>query len=126
MKRSEIVPLIIVAVLVLLACFKLLPLTYLLLLTFLLLMCGVLIYCYPVKGSLWTSATLLILFGLFSMYQLHIFAFSTDVQASLYIEPMTLVWILVVGWMVFSSVELLHWAFNVWDRIGDHRKPVAH
>lgn len=126
MTRSDYIPLMVIAMLVLLACSSLLPFSYLMLLAFLLLMCGVLIYGYPVKGSIWTSATLLILFGLFSMYQLHYFAFSHAVAASMYVDPLTLVWILAVAWMVFSSVELLHWAFSVLDRINGPHKTATH
>ncbi len=126
MKRSDLIALIVIAMLVLFACSSLLPFSYLLTLALLLLICGVLIYRYPGKGSAWTSASLLTMFVLFSMYQLHYYTFSHTAQAGIYVDPLTLLWITAVAWMVYSSVALLHWAFKVLDRMDGPHKPVPH
>lgn len=126
MKRFDLIPITVIALLVLYACSSLLPYSYLLTLAFLLLICGVLFYFYPIRGSIWASGTLLMLFGLFSLHQLRYFAFTRATEASVYVDPLALLWIMAAAWMVYSSVELLHWAFKVWDRIDGLHKPLPH
>ncbi len=126
MKRSDIIPFIIVSMLLFVACFNLLPVVYLLLLTFLLLMCGALIYCYPLKGSIWTSVTLLILFMTFSVYQVHYLAVTNVISKSVNYDWTAIVFLAAIAWLVAASVELLHWAYSILHKMNKPHKPATH
>ena len=127
MRRSDVLLLFFVSLLTIMLWLELLPVVYVLILTFILLMCGSLFYS-SLKGQAWTTATLLILFGLLSLYQVHYLAYNSTFHfgEGVSFDPVTGIVLMVVIWMVATSVELLHWAYYLLKKIASSRNPAIH